>query len=438
MRCGRRKNKIALFEFKTFSKKQIKVFTWWMEGSPVRDKDIIICDGSVRSGKTVAMALSFIMWSNETYNGKNLALCGKTIGSLRRNVLQPLKLMLISRGYEIKEHRADNYLTVRKYNKVIGRTNSNDYYLFGGKDESSQDLIQGVTLAGILFDEVVLIPESFVNQATARCSADESKMWFNCNPGGPHHWFKVEYLDKLKEKNVLHIHFTMNDNLSLSEKTKKRYYHMYSGVFFKRFILGLWVLAQGVIYDMFDEEKHVKLIHGTFDGYFVSVDYGTLNPCTFGLYSRYEDGYYLIKEYYYSGKGVGRQKTDSEYSEDMKAFIGEIKIDYIIVDPSAASFIAQLRKDDFKVIKADNDVLNGIRVVGNYLAEGKFIINPSCKDTIKEFSSYIWDDQTYERGVDRPVKENDHAMDRNRYAINTDRKIYRKNRKNISGRGAMI
>ena len=279
-----------------------------MEELPVKDKDIIICDGSVRAGKTVAMAMSFIIWSNEKFNGENLGLSGKTIGSLRRNVLQPLKRMLKSRGYSIREHRTDNYLTISKYNRKTRKVHSNFYYLFGGKDESSQDLVQGITLAGILFDEVALMPESFVNQATARCSIEGSKIWFNCNPEGPYHWFKLEYLDKLEDKNALHLHFTMDDNLSLSDKVKQRYQRMYSGVFYKRYILGVWVLAQGMIFDMFDVEKHVKIINGPFDGYFVAVDYGTQNLCTFGLYGRYKGGYHLIKEYYYSGKDTGKQK----------------------------------------------------------------------------------------------------------------------------------
>lgn len=432
------KNNTSAFKFQAFSQKQIKVLTWYMKDSPVKDKDIIICDGSVRAGKTVAMALSFIIWSNESFNGENLGLAGKTIGSLRRNVIQPLKRMLKSRGYSIKENRTDNYLTISKYNRKTGKTHSNFYYLFGGKDESSQDLIQGITLAGILFDEVALMPESFVNQGTSRCSVEGSKIWFNCNPEGPYHWFKVEYLDKLADKNALHLHFTMDDNLSLSDKVKQRYQRMYSGVFYKRYILGNWVIAHGIIFDMFDEEKHVEIINEPFDGYFVAVDYGTQNPCTFGLYGRYNVGYHLIKEYYYSGKDTGKQKTDSEYCNDMKEFIGDINIDYIIVDPSASSFIAQLRKEKFKVIKANNDVLDGIRVIGSYLMEGKFTIDPSCFDTIKEFSAYMWDEKAAERGEDKPIKTSDHAMDRNRYAINTDRRIYRKDRKNYSGYGARI
>src|SRR5690625_4947113 len=272
------KKKPALFKFKPFSLKQLKILNWWTKDSPVKDKDGIICDGSVRSGKTVAMSLSYVMWSMETFDDENFGMAGKTIGSFRRNVVTPLKRMLLSRGYRVKDHRADNMLSITR--KGV----TNYFYIFGGKDEVSQDLIQGITLAGMFFDEVALMPQSFVNQATARCSVEGSKLWFNCNPAGPYHWFKLEYLDQLEKKNMLHLHFTMDDNLSLSERIKERYKRMYSGIFFKRYILGLWVLAEGVIYDMFNNEKHVikEWPKGIYD-YQITVDYGTTNPTAFIL-----------------------------------------------------------------------------------------------------------------------------------------------------------
>lgn len=241
-----------LFHFQPFSKKQRKILNWWCPESPVKDYDGIIADGAIRSGKTVSMSLSFAIWAMDTFNGQNFAMCGKTIGSFRRNVLFWLKLMLQSRGYSITDHRADNLVVVRRNGK------ENYFYIFGGKDERSQDLIQGITLAGVFFDEVALMPESFVNQATGRCSVTGSKFFFNCNPDGPYHWFKVNWIDKATEKKLLYLHFTMDDNLSLSEEIKARYRSMYIGVFFKRYILGLWAAAEGIIYDMFDESRHVR------------------------------------------------------------------------------------------------------------------------------------------------------------------------------------
>lgn len=352
------------------------------------------------------------MWEMETFEDENLGMAGKTIGSFRRNVITPLKRMLKARGYIVKDHRADNMLSI-SYKGV-----TNYFYVFGGKDEGSQDLIQGITLAGMFFDEVALMPESFVSQATARCSVEGSKFWFNCNPEGPYHWFKVKWLDKKKEKRLVHLHFTMDDNLSLGEQTKDRYLRMYTGIFYQRFILGLWVLAEGIIYDMFDREKHVvKTEQRRYTSYYVSVDYGTQNPTAFGLWGLYRGVWYKIKEYHYEGR-KGKQRTDSEYSKDMKEFVGDLQTT-IIVDPSAASFKAQLKKDGFHVRDAKNDVVDGIRKVGSALSDGLIKYNDCCKETFREFSSYIWDEKAADRGEDKPIKQNDHHMDSDRYFVNT-------------------
>ena len=407
------------FHFFPFSQKQKKVLTWWCQNSPVNEKDGIIADGAIRSGKTVSMSLSFVMWAMSSFDGQNFVMCGKTIGSFRRNVLFWLKLMLRSRGYSITDHRADNLLVVRKNGK------ENYFYIFGGKDERSQDLIQGITLAGVFFDEVALMPESFVNQATGRCSVKGSKFWFNCNPDGPDLWFKVIWIDKCKEKNILYLHFTMDDNLSLAEDIKKRYRSMYTGVFFKRYILGLWAVAEGIIYDMFSKEEHTKDIKEFFrilinGNRYVSCDYGTQNATVFLLWNKGRDGkWYCIREYYYSGRDKAKQKTDSEYADDLKEWLEGIQIKAIIVDPSAASFIAELRKRGYKVLKAKNDVLDGIRLVGTLLNLEQLVFASSCKETIKEFASYVWDEKALERGEDKPTKQHDHCLDACRYFVST-------------------
>ena len=408
-----------IFKFRPFSQKQRKVLNWWCDTSPVKDYDGIIADGAIRSGKTLSMSLSFVLWAMSSFNGQNFAMCGKTIGSFRRNVLFWLKLMLKSRGYAVTDHRADNLV-------IVSRGNAENYfYIFGGKDERSQDLIQGITLAGVFFDEVALMPESFVNQATGRCSVDGSKFWFNCNPDGPFHWFKVNWIDKKKEKRLLYLHFTMDDNLSLSEKVKARYRSMYTGVFFKRYIQGLWCVAEGLIYDMFDADLHVRDIqsfrHLLIDrNRYVSIDYGTQNATAMLLWNKGIDGvWYCIREYYYSGRDKGKQKTDAEYADDLEQWLEGTKIKGVIVDPSAASFIAELRKRGYKVLKANNDVLDGIRLVGTKFNQGKIIISASCENLIKELASYIWDEKAAERGEDKPVKTFDHACDALRYFIAT-------------------
>ena len=438
--------KVQTFKFQPFSQRQKQILTWWLPDSPVKDYDGIIADGAIRSGKTVCMSLSFIFWAMGTYNGQNFAMCGKTIGSFRRNVLFWLKLMLRSRGYRVSDHRADNLVEISR-----GQI-TNYFYIFGGKDERSQDLIQGITLAGLFCDEVALMPESFVNQATGRCSVTGSKYWFNCNPDGPYHWFKVNWIDKAigylgKEKvakiredaaktgadpalkKLLYVHFTMDDNLSLSEEIKARYRSMYTGVFFKRYIMGLWAMAEGIIYDMFDPARNVtdtealavsykaKTGHDFWtDERYASCDYGTQNPTAFLLWNKAANKkWYCRREYYYSGRDKGRQKTDKEFSDDLTAWLDGIAIKAVILDPAAASFKAQLEKDGYKVKKAKNDVLDGIRFVATLLLQGSIFIDSSCDNLIKEFSSYIWDAKAGERGEDKPVKEYDHALDALRY-----------------------
>ena len=409
---------MAGVKFAPFSVQQLKVLTWWCDDSPVKNKNGIIADGAIRSGKTVAMSLSFVFWAMETFDGMNFAMCGKTISSFRRNVLSFLLGMLEARGYSVEYRRSDNILQVSR-NGI-----SNDFYIFGGKDESSQDLIQGMTLAGVLFDEAALMPESFVLQATARCSVTGSKFWFNCNPENPHHWFYEQWITEEKqiEKNIIYLHFTMEDNLSLSEETKARYRSMYSGVFYARFILGEWKIAEGLVYDMFRDEEHTiplpekeRLIGSAY----ISCDYGTLNPTVFLMWRKYNNKWLCVKEYYYSSRKTCRQKTDAEYAQDLIDFIGDTPYQCVIVDPSAASFITELRKRGIKVLKADNAVLDGIRSVGNLLQTKDILFSKDCINTIAEFGAYHWDDKAAEHGEDKPVKQDDHAMDAVRYFVST-------------------
>ena len=298
---------------------------------------------------------------------------------------------------------------------IVSRNDTvNYFYIFGGKDERSQDLIQGITLAGVFFDEVALMPESFVNQATGRCSVDGSKFWFNCNPDGPYHWFKVNWIDKIVEKHLIYLHFTMDDNLSLSEKIKERYKLMYFGVFFKRYILGLWVVAEGLIYDMFNMDEHiVKTEDRNYIEYVLSCDYGTQNPMSIGLWGYCGGIWYRVKGYYYSGKEMQKQKDDETYYQDLVKFVGNIPVKFMVVDPSAASFIACIRRHGrFIPIQANNDVVDGIRFTGSLIASGKLKVNDCCDHWIKEALSYCWDPKSKD---DKPLKENDHCMDDTRY-----------------------
>lgn len=408
------KTKQKAFKFKPFSKKQRQVINWWCTSSPVKDMDGIIADGAIRSGKSLSMSLSFVLWAMSSFDGQSFAMCGKTVGSFRKNVLFWLKQMLVGLGYDLQDLRNDNLCIITKGNVT------NYFYIYGGRDERSQDFIQGLTLAGLFLDEVALMPESFVNQATGRCSVDGSKMWFNCNPSSPSHWFKAKWIDKAKEKGLLYLHFTMDDNLSLTTKVKERYKRMYTGVFFERFILGLWVMAQGLIYPM-HKEAFSELPEGSPTAHAISIDYGTMNAFAVTLWGKYGSVWWGIDEYYYSGRDSGATKTDDEYFADVEKFLDDNGVEgrvYTVIDPSAASFIALLRKNTkrYNVKKARNDVLKGIELTAVAMQRGIIKFSPAMKNTKKEFGGYVWDESAVE---DRPVKVNDHAMDNIRYFVAT-------------------
>lgn len=392
-----------------FSEKQRRVLEWWRtpEG---RALDGIICDGAVRSGKTFSMSVSFVIWASVSFANSDFALCGKTITSVRRNLVTPLMRAAPNWGFTVRDFPSKNYIEI----SFGGSTNR--FYIFGGKDESSASLIQGVTLSGLLLDEAALMPRSFVEQAAARCSVTGSKLWFNCNPEHKLHWFKREWIDKVKEKNLFYLHFSLEDNPSLTPQIIGRYRKLYSGPFYERFVLGKWTSTEGLVYPMFDEKRHVcESLPGSFERYAVSCDYGTVNPSSFGLWGKSGNCWYRISEYYYDSKREGLQRTDEEHYKALEELCGSRAVELVVCDPSAASFIQCIRRHGrFTVAPAKNDVLSGIRRVADALTAGRIKLHASCRDCIREFSLYRWDTS----GVkDAPVKENDHAMDDLRYFV---------------------
>jgi PBSX family phage terminase large subunit len=392
-------------KFETFSRTQLEALTWWSDSSPYKDLDAVICDGAVRSGKTLCMGLSFVCWATRRFDGERFGLCGRTISSLRRNLLSSLLPVLEDIGFACEDRVSKNSLIISY------RGRSNTYYVFGGRDESSQSLIQGVTLAGVLMDEAALMPRSFVEQACARCSVTGSKIWFNCNPEGPYHWFYSEWIKKAAEKNALYLHFTLEDNPALSREIIARYRGMFSGVFYRRFILGEWVAAQGRVYDFFDETM-LRPPPEDCEKFAMSCDYGTANPFSLGLWGYSRGAWYRLREFYYDSRREGRQKTDAEYVRDLVSLAGGRKLSRIVVDPSAASFIEALLRSGLPAEKAENDVCSGIRVTADMLKNGRLVICSGCGDALREFGLYCWD----ESGArDAPVKQNDHAMDDIRY-----------------------
>ena len=388
-----------------FSPKQRRVLTWWMPGSPDCRKEAIVCDGAVRSGKTLAMGLGFFLWAMSCFRSQKFGVCGKTIGSLRRNVLSEILPKLEALGATCQEKRTENLVIL----KLWGRENR--FYTFGGRDESSAALIQGITFAGILLDETALMPRSFVEQACARCSVAGSRFWFNCNPEGPEHWFYKTWILEAEKRNCLRLQFTMEDNPSLTEGIRERYRRLYTGVFYQRYILGQWVQAEGRVYDFFTPDMLRSAPEGCQDWY-ISCDYGTVNPTSMGLWGRKGGNWYRVAEFYFDSRREKRQMTDGEYADALENLAGGRRLRGVIVDPSAASFIEVLRRRGIPVRKAKNDVLSGIRLTSDCLKSGRMIICDTCPDCIRELGEYLWEPGG---GKDRVRKEHDHAMDDMRY-----------------------
>ncbi|MDE6763708.1 MAG: PBSX family phage terminase large subunit [Oscillospiraceae bacterium] len=386
------------------SPKQRKILAF-----PHTNYDALICDGAIRSGKTAIMTIAFIDDAMRRYNGQRFGICGKTVDSAIKNIIVPyISTAYAKRKYRLQWKRSEKVLIVSKGKK------SNIFEIFGGRDESSFALIQGRTLAGVLIDEVALMPRSFVEQACARCSVDGSKLWFNCNPNSPQHWFYLEWIKEARSKNALHLHFDLEDNPSLTESVINRYKNDYKGVFYQRYVLGQWCVAEGLVYDF--GEKNITDERPESGEYYISIDYGTMNPFSAGLWCLRGAKAVRIKEYYYNGRAKNIQLTDEQYCDAVEQLAKGYEVRKVIVDPSAASFITALRKRGFTVMQAKNEVLDGIRRTATMLENGNIKIHRSCGDTIREFGLYSWDEKATE---DTVIKENDHAMDDIRYFVNT-------------------
>jgi PBSX family phage terminase large subunit len=400
-------------KYQNLSKRQLLAMTWWKRPA-FRHLDGIICDGSIRSGKTVSMSVGFVLWAMAAFDGAVFGICGKTIESLRRNVITQLPTWLEG-VVAIKERRNENKLMV----SVNGRTNS--FYLFGGRDESSYTLIQGITLAGVLFDEVALMPRSFVEQAIARCSVDGSKFWFNCNPEGPDHWFYKEWVLQCGQKNVLHLHFTMDDNNSLPEKIKTRYEGMYSGVFYDRYIRGLWVVAEGLIYRQFAENKalYVKKLDKDQlrDVQYVSigVDFGGSRSLTTFVATAMHNGFKKITVVADHHIKAPKGEIDADrLCREFIAFVGRVRarfpwlyIKYVWADNEAQYLINSLRKAardaglGVEVLDSKKKRIKDRIFAGNTLLNTKrMVIGDDCTLVQGGLENAVWDGKKPDERLD--------------------------------------
>lgn len=394
------------------STKQQKILAF-----PYSNYDVLICDGAVRSGKTSIMTVAFVDWAMANFNGQRFGICGRTVDSATKNIITPYTAMTYAqKRYTLKFKRQEKILEVRRGKTV------NIFEVFGGKDEASASLIQGRTLAGVLLDEVVLMPESFVQQALARCSVDGSRIWFSCNPASPKHWFYQEWIMKTEEKNALYLHFAMTDNPSLSEKTLQKYMTYYpEGVFRDRYVRGLWIVADGLVYPMFSDAVNV-FNETPFDNdnaveYYISIDYGIMNPFAAQLWAIYNGVAYCMKEYYYDGRKEMHQRTDEEHYKAIEELAGDKYIEYIVIDPSATSFKATVNRHNRYVCKnGNNEVIAGIGTTSALLKAGLIKFHKSCKHYFDEVAMYTWDS---EKPEDTVIKEFDHLQDSTRYFAHT-------------------
>lgn len=389
------------FNFGQFSSKAIKSLT--------TDSRINIWEGAVRSGKTIASLCAWINYAAHNAPEGPLLMCGKTERTLKRNILDPLSEMA---------GKHFSFSPSSKEGELMGKK----IYICGANDARAQNHIRGLTLAGTYGDELTLWPYEFFQMLLSRLSIAGAKFFGTTNPDSSCHWLMTEYLDN-KALDLKRWHFNLQDNPNLPGEYVEAIKNEYSGLWYRRFILGEWCAAQGVIYERFDKQLHIKALDNSFERYFVACDYGILNPCVFGLFgvsgSEEHMHYHLIKEYHHDGRQSG-QKTDADYADDMCRFCEGYNISHIIVDPSASSFIAQLRRRGFKVIRAKNDVIAGISYVSGMLAEQRFTMGLGCIHTLKEFENYVWDETAAKLGEDKPLKVNDHCMDMLRYALFTD------------------
>lgn len=382
------------------------------------DARLNILDGSVRSSKTVNCTVRWLDYLRTGPQG-DLAMLGRTIATLQRNVLNDLFDIVGPKGYKWVNRQQGELM-------VLGRR----IYCFGANNEDAESKLRGATLAGALCDEVSLYPQSVFNQLMARLSIKGAKCFCNTNPDSPYHWFYTEYINNDNITDKKRWRFTMDDNLSLSQEYIDFLKSIYTGVWYKRMILGEWVAAEGRIYDMFDPDKHTcdtsraivqSGVNPNAIRWIVGCDYGTATVMSWGLYAKLPNGvYYKVREYYWDAVKRGQQKTDGEFANDFAAWLGGLYPTAIYVDPSAVSWRLELMRRGYRVLAADNDVINGIRHVSTMITGGKFFMDKSCKNTLQEYSTYAWDPKAQQQGIDKPIKSHDHTCDTDRYALYTD------------------
>lgn len=373
------------------------------------DAFLNIADGAVRSGKTHAALIRFAEMCAKGPAG-DFAIFGKTERTVKRNVVYPLMEGLPRGSVRYVQGAGELYVWGRRC------------WIVGANDARAEEKVRGMTLAGAYANEVTLYPEEVFQQLIDRCSVADAQILADCNPDSPYHWLAEKFLDAdLPKSDLKRWRFRIHDNPALSEEYVQRLSRMHTGLWYRRMVEGEWCVAEGAVYDMFDESIHVvDELPASFERTIVGVDYGTSNPTVFIALGKSGEAWYAFAEMRHEGQAAGRARTDAEHSAALSRFLFERKIapSSIEVDPAAASFVEQLRRDGVRKVRpAQNAVLDGIRTVSRALTTGELYIHSSCEQLIREMTTYSWDPRAQKRGEDKPIKQNDHSVDALRYAV---------------------
>ncbi len=402
--------KPAKFNFKPFSNQQRKLMHWWRPGLTSAENDFVIADGAIRSGKTIAMIIGFLTWSQTMYSGEAFVLAGKTMGALKKNVIKPMLQILEAWGWP--------YDYVRSGSEPHIDIGSNTYYLFGANTEAAQDALQGLTAAGAYLDEAALFPQSFIDQAIGRCSVTGAKIWMNCNPEGPHHYIREEFLVKAKEKKVYHLHFMMTDNLSLSPKVIARYKRAWphGSVFYKRFILGLWVAADGLIYQQFadnvkdyiitdkwlQERDENNVLKHEIAYAVIGVDFGGTKSAHSFTLTGFTKGYkqVVVLDEYYCKKRINPKQLQDDFIDFVKRARVKYKVYEAYCDSAEQTLISGLEMACVEA-RVSIDIKNAIKgpindriaFYNSLIAQNRWKIMKHCVHIIEAFEQAVYDDK---------------------------------------------
>ncbi|MFM9368082.1 PBSX family phage terminase large subunit [Streptomyces sp. Da 82-17] len=379
------------------------------------DARISVWHGSVRSGKTIASLVAFLLALRRAPATGLILVCGRSLQTIERNIIEPLQDPGLF-GEVADEVRHTRGATTAS---ILGRT----VHLIGASDARAEGRLRGLTAALALVDEATLVPEAFWTQLLARLSVPGARLLATTNPDSPRHWLRTGYLDRERELDLASWHFRLDDNPSLSEAYVAALSAEYVGLWRKRMIFGEWVVAEGAVYDMWDEQRHVVDELPPMRRTWVGVDYGTSNPFAAVLLGLGDDDrLYVAGEWRHDSRAAHRQLTDAQYSARLRGWLDEQQVvpEWTFVDPSAASFVTQLWTDGHPgVARAHNDVLDGIRSVATALDSGLLRVHRSCTGLLDELPGYAWSEEAAEKGEDKPIKRDDHSCDALRYAIHS-------------------